>query len=745
MAGIHKLTKSGKTIYPATVTNAVVHPELRTSLTSLINEYNVSNLYPTGGTDGSNKYTLNTAILLLDSKLNTEEKKIGTKIGFINQESNYVQYIFTGTTFTDTTNWEKFDSNSISNLNKNVGLDEYETFSEAKKYPAGYTLLKDGLLYTFITDHAAGAWNPDEVEDGSLKKEVENKITNLSKKETLRYIDGIFNGAESVSTEEKGLINKNGNHDNDFGYYFNITNDGGQYNNDIIFVKCSLYYLFDENWTNVVLRDKEGIIVYNTPIRVIDDIILIIPPKYSIEVTCQKNSIEKVVNADFNSKYIGFSDLISLWRKANEKLNDLDALSASVQILESDNDKNKNDINTINEQLVKESSNKIENTNLVSGLINASDGSVNTSLGGIYAHCVFDVSEYEEYYIKNTDTRVSNDNFALIAYYQDDNYLKSFTLLYSQNNNSQQIDKRITIPSGCNKIKIAVTTTTYTTALEVTKIVKESVIGYLVENVDKNTTSIAESNKKYEFEISNLKRRCKNLEDKDPFDFKDFDGCYLSIVIDDGNSYLKGIYDLFKELEIPLCAAVPSSAMDKTYDGNKILDVCKNIVEDGGEILCHNSSGSIYYNDDIEPDSSFEDYYNAFVVQKQDLESMGFSPRGIIRHNYSTQNNPIANDWLQMYYDYSDSWGKSDDKRYNRPRTFLSSYSSMDDLKTYIDTISAQNGWYPFCGHGTETLSTPESIREWITYAKEKGCKIVTFSELFDTFGTSLIRKHLGI
>lgn len=63
---------------------------------------------------------------------------------------------------------------SSENLTKNVGLDEYETFNEAKEYPAGYTLLKDGLLYTFITDHAAGAWNPDEVEDGSIKKEVSN-------------------------------------------------------------------------------------------------------------------------------------------------------------------------------------------------------------------------------------------------------------------------------------------------------------------------------------------------------------------------------------------------------------------------------------------------------------------------------------------------------------------------------------------------------------------------------------------
>lgn len=75
--------------------------------------------------------------------------------------------------------WNNIKSNidgSKAIIDKNVGLDEYETFSEAKKYTAGYTLLKDGLLYTFITDHAAGAWNPVEVEETNIREEVGENI-----------------------------------------------------------------------------------------------------------------------------------------------------------------------------------------------------------------------------------------------------------------------------------------------------------------------------------------------------------------------------------------------------------------------------------------------------------------------------------------------------------------------------------------------------------------------------------------
>lgn len=81
----------------------------------------------------------------------------------------------------------------LSNLNANTGIDEYEDFSDQKEYKAGTTVLKDGLLKTFKVDHAAGAWNPDEVEDGSIKKEVERNNTDIFHKNGLFFLkDGYY-------------------------------------------------------------------------------------------------------------------------------------------------------------------------------------------------------------------------------------------------------------------------------------------------------------------------------------------------------------------------------------------------------------------------------------------------------------------------------------------------------------------------------------------------------------------------
>lgn len=69
---------------------------------------------------------------------------------------------------------------NITNLNANTGISDYEDFSDQKEYKAGTTVKKDGLLYTFITDHAAGAWDESEVENGSLKSDFEIKNAELS-------------------------------------------------------------------------------------------------------------------------------------------------------------------------------------------------------------------------------------------------------------------------------------------------------------------------------------------------------------------------------------------------------------------------------------------------------------------------------------------------------------------------------------------------------------------------------------
>lgn len=473
-----------------------------------------------------------------------------------------------------------------------------------------------------------------------------------------------------------------------------------------------------------------------------NDVIFVLPPKYTLEICCNNNYIEKVKNTEFDSKYIGFSNLFQMINTANSEISELkistDDLKSKVENLMPLTQK----VANIEGEIYETVETVIENS-IQTGLINVSDGTVNTSLGSTYQHSVLEVKEYEEYSIKSDLTVISNDNFALIAYYAGEEYLKEYTLTVSKNDGSNKVNKKVIIPTGCTKIKIA--TAENGKYLEVKKPIQESNFEQIKKNFEKLETEKV-GTPVFEFEINNLKRRCKNIEDSNPFEFKDFDGCYISLVIDDGNQHLKSIYEVCKELNVPLCAAVPYAAMSNTYDGSKIQDVCNMIIDDGGEVLCHNSIGSIYYQDDTEPDSSFEDYYNAFVVQKQKLEELGFRPRGIIRHNDSTYVNPVANDWLQMYYDYSDKWGNADNKRYNQARTFLNGFeNNIENLKTFIDEISIQQKWVPFCGHGTEVLSTAESIREWVSYALEKGCKFITFSKLFDQFGTTVIGKKVGL
>ena len=104
MGEIHKLTKDGVTLFPATITDAIAHPELRTSLSNLISVYNVSNLYP-----DKNITTLSAAINLLNEKLKDGQKIAGIKVQFIGDEG-LQEWAYTGNTFTDTNSWSRCDS-----------------------------------------------------------------------------------------------------------------------------------------------------------------------------------------------------------------------------------------------------------------------------------------------------------------------------------------------------------------------------------------------------------------------------------------------------------------------------------------------------------------------------------------------------------------------------------------------------------------------------------------------------------
>ena len=71
-----------------------------------VTEVNVSQLYPTDGTDGSNKYTLETAI----AKVGEELRHAGLKVTFLNGEGTTETWEYQGGTFTSVASWRKRDA-----------------------------------------------------------------------------------------------------------------------------------------------------------------------------------------------------------------------------------------------------------------------------------------------------------------------------------------------------------------------------------------------------------------------------------------------------------------------------------------------------------------------------------------------------------------------------------------------------------------------------------------------------------
>ena len=112
MAKKVKITKGGQTVYPATVMDAVVHPDLRVDASKLIEEVNVSKIYPTGGIDGTNKYTLETAIAKIPSSL----RNVGLKCSFLNEAGVLETWEYRGGSFTSSSSWEQGGAGRIEEL-----------------------------------------------------------------------------------------------------------------------------------------------------------------------------------------------------------------------------------------------------------------------------------------------------------------------------------------------------------------------------------------------------------------------------------------------------------------------------------------------------------------------------------------------------------------------------------------------------------------------------------------------------
>lgn len=286
------------------------------------------------------------------------------------------------------------------------------------------------------------------------------------------------------------------------------------------------------------------------------------------------------------------------------------------------------------------------------------------------------------------------------------------------------------------------------------KVIKSSVVDMLQGQMAANISDVSKSvvdaeTEMLKWELENAEKKNTKLSKMNDFAWGTFDKAYFTFVIDDCNSYLPAVYDLFHEKGVPLSSATIVTSLNATYSGEtrSVKDILNLIVADGGEILAH-------YNGNL-ADEGYSDGTHEFLTTESDwlsktrdvkkaLEEKGFDVRGLIRADYTQKNSEMGEKICRKYFEYADDVGIS--TQYNLKRTFFNTYTDLDSIKAKIDVQASTAGFYPYCFHGTETLASIENLTEIIDYIIAKGDSVAfaTYASVYDSIGTTVLEKRLS-
>lgn len=206
---IHQLkSKTGTKFIPVTTTDAVVHPQIRETLSGLINDYNVSVLFPTSGTDSGNKYTLDSMIALLNGKLTDQQKVVGVKGSFLDSSGVLNTYEFIGSgEFSSSSSWTRFDSSfilgKISNISGNeVSLKGFEVLGDDQVTEEQLTPIPSDTVNKGIAKLHRAILNNEEVDAAAVTKIKESVGLgdDLGYTPTNSLISGTTSISEAVET-----------------------------------------------------------------------------------------------------------------------------------------------------------------------------------------------------------------------------------------------------------------------------------------------------------------------------------------------------------------------------------------------------------------------------------------------------------------------------------------------------------------------------------------------------------------
>lgn len=343
-----------------------------------------------------------------------------------------------------------------------------------------------------------------------------------------------------------------------------------------------------------------------------------------------------------------------------------------------------------------------------------------------------------ERYIINT---VIGLNVVAVAFYSTD-VLSSSNCVGVVGDISVQsaFNEIVTVPDGANFMIVSAKSIDMTPT--VTKIeyipIGEKVIE-LDDRLDTSEATYANDKDYSDYEKVCLKKRLLKAEKGNDFVWGKFDKSYFVFIHDDTNDFLVDTYNAFHNKGVPFGAAtIVSRLKDTVTDVGTKKTVLENMVADGGEVLCH-------YGGDLLDTTEDDVWYEKVVSTKRALEENGFTVRGLILADSSARNSNKGERFCRTYYDYADKVGTS--LQYNLGRTLLGGYATLDDFKAKIDTCAQTPGLYAFGFHSTtsESWITQSSLEEMIDYILSKGdsCEITTYSNVFDTIGTTKSLKYV--
>lgn len=204
---------------------------------------------------------------------------------------------------------------------------------------------------------------------------------------------------------------------------------------------------------------------------------------------------------------------------------------------------------------------------------------------------------------------------------------------------------------------------------------------------------------------------------KRQFSYNELDKACFVLVIDDANQYLPQLMVICQKYGFPLSAAIIPDRLNTEYtytDKNskevtkKVSDICNEIVENGGEILCHSGIA-------LKANSSFDDWKTNFVVNKSNLIKAGFNIRGIITAGGSdyVYKNELGQFLSECFFEYGDMYGTKE------PYFLKGSFLLEDGTNTWIDLGRC---WFP---------KQPKYTDEYFRQVVEKCCtdkKFVVFA-----------------